>query len=72
MTDHRTAPRKTNDSPIAQYRLKRGLTQTQLAELVGTSLATLQRWEVGQTVPKATMLVRLAAALECDVADLIA
>lgn len=67
----RTRPRKTNDSSIARYRLKRGLTQAQLAELIGISLATLKRWEVGQSAPKANMLVNLAVALECEIADLI-
>lgn len=70
MTD-RTQPRKTNDSVIAQYRLKRGLTQAQLAERIGTSLATLKRWESGQTAPKSTALVKLAEILECSISELL-
>ena len=35
MSDYRAAPRRTNDSPLARLRMERGMTQGQLAEMIG-------------------------------------
>lgn len=71
MTD-RTQPRKTNDSPIARMRMKRGMTQGQLAEKVGCLSKDISRWETGVVTPRADALVRLAAALECTIDEIVA
>ena len=69
--DGRTAPRHTNDSTIARLRMERGLTQTQLAELIGCPQQTITRWETGQRNPGMKSLVKLARALECTLDDLV-
>lgn len=49
---------------IARLRLERGLTQAQLAELVGTRQPSIARLERGQTQPTFEFLARVAAALD--------
>ena len=44
-------------------RKKAGFTQIQLAEKLGISIATLRRWESGETAPTGTRIVELANLL---------
>lgn len=46
------------------------LTQEQLAERVGTTKATISRWETGERDPPAKALAALAYALNCEIPDL--
>lgn len=63
----RTAPRDMgNASPIATARIAAGLTQVQLAEMIGCNVNAITRWENGQFAPKGQNLLKLAAALKCD------
>jgi DNA-binding XRE family transcriptional regulator len=48
---------------IARLRIEAGLTQAQLAALVGTKQPSIARLERGQTQPSVEFLSRLAAAL---------
>lgn len=48
---------------IARLRIEAGLTQAQLAELVGTKQPSIARLERGQTQPTIEFLRRLGAAL---------
>ena len=48
--------------PIASYRRARGLTQADLAQRLGVSVPTVQRWEAG-AIPRARQVPRLAEAL---------
>ena len=70
MTD-RTQPRKTNSSLIARKRMERGLTQGQLAKMVGCLSKDISRWETGAVTPRADALVKIAAALECTIDEII-
>ncbi|HVL73080.1 MAG TPA: helix-turn-helix transcriptional regulator [Beijerinckiaceae bacterium] len=47
---------------IAEARHRARLTQAQLAEKVGTSQATVARWESGGHMPSTKTLARIAAA----------
>ena len=47
MAYDRKAPRPTNDSPIARRRLALGLTQAQLADIIGCYAKDICRWEKG-------------------------
>ena len=67
----RTQPRKTNDSILARLRMERGLTQAQLAEMTGFPHQYISRWERGERNPGAKALIKLAAALNCQITDLI-
>lgn len=48
---------------LQALRRKRGLSQAQLAELVGVEQPTVQRWEKGKRLPDLDSLARLAAVL---------
>ena len=49
-----------------------GITQVDLAELVGVTQKTVSLWERGQRVPSHYHMPRLLAVLHMDVADLLA
>ena len=52
-------------------RVKKNLTQKQLAELVGVSSSTINRIETGKQVLKLDMLSKLAEVLEIQVNELL-
>jgi DNA-binding XRE family transcriptional regulator len=52
---------------IARLRIQRGLTQTQLAEMVGTRQPSIARLENGTSVPSLSFLDRLATALDAKI-----
>lgn len=66
----RSAPRPASTSgqtKVAALRLERGLTQSQLADAAGISLATLRRLETGMTDnPSLRVLVNCSLALGVD------
>jgi len=55
---------------IAARRKKKVLTQAEFAELLGMGTDSLSRIEKGVVAPRFSRLERIAAALECPVADL--
>ena len=55
---------------LKEYRKKAKLTQTQLAELVGSSKNTISSIETGQFCPTAYLAALLCIALECKFEDL--
>jgi transcriptional regulator with XRE-family HTH domain len=56
---------------LRELRLARGLTQQQLAALIGSNHPFISNMEHGLTVPGLAMLMRLAEALGCNPSDLI-
>ena len=52
-------------------RKKAGLTQIDLAEKLGVSIATLRRWEAGETAPNGTRIVELANLLEISPDEIV-
>lgn len=58
-------------SNLSALRISAGLTQQQLADLVGVTSASISSWERGAKSPSKKYLPRLAAALRCPVADLM-
>ena len=55
--------------PIERARFTKGWTRYQLAQLVGTSVRSIYRWEQG-SVPRPQMLDQLAKVLDRDPQDL--
>jgi ribosome-binding protein aMBF1 (putative translation factor) len=53
---------------VAERRLERGLSQRELAELTGTTQSAIARLERGGRPPRIDTLLRIAEALDCDLA----
>ncbi|MBQ6774447.1 MAG: helix-turn-helix transcriptional regulator [Synergistaceae bacterium] len=56
---------------IRQLRKKAGLTQIELADKIGVSIATLRRWEAGETSPTGTRIIELANLLNASPDDIV-
>jgi transcriptional regulator with XRE-family HTH domain len=52
---------------VARLRMLRGLTQAQLAEMVGTRQPSIARLENGSSKPSLTFLNKIAAALNAKI-----
>ncbi len=52
---------------VARLRIQRGLTQAQLAEMVGTRQPSIARLENGTSVPSLSFLDRIAKALDARI-----
>jgi len=55
---------------IKSARKQKGLSQEQLADLVGYKVGTISKYEQGYRVPDIGMVRKIAAALECNLAEL--
>lgn len=51
---------------VSERRLERGLSQRELAELVGTTQSAIARLERGGRPPRIDTLLRIADALDCE------
>lgn len=58
----RLPPKMPNE--IRRYRIGVGLTQLEVARVLGIRLATMSSWERGLTCPAGPMLLRLAKVLD--------
>ncbi|MER7983859.1 helix-turn-helix transcriptional regulator [Streptomyces sp. NPDC095817] len=52
-------------SLVKAWRVRRGVSQAQLAELAGTGQAAISRIESGRDLPTLAVLGRIASALDC-------
>lgn len=57
---------------IASMRKEQGLSQKQLAERIGVTDKTVSKWETGNRLPDASILLRLSQELQIDVNELLA
>lgn len=64
-------PMYSSMNNIKKIRLARGITQSQLAEMAGTSNVTIQRLEAGTRQINDKWLTRISESLECSKIDLI-
>ena len=55
---------------IKAIRKQKGLSQEQLADLVGYRVGTISKYEQGYRTPDIGMLMRIAVALDCNLAEL--
>jgi DNA-binding XRE family transcriptional regulator len=53
---------------VAEQRKSRGLSQAELAELTGTTQSAIARLESGGRPPRLDTLLRIAEALDCELA----
>ena len=56
---------------IKEIRIKKGITQSELAEKLQITQGAVSQWEQGLSIPKADKLVEIASVLECSVDDLL-
>ncbi len=56
---------------LKELRKQKGLTQGQLAEMMGVSDRTVSRWENGKNMPDLSILVELADYYEIDIREII-
>lgn len=56
---------------LRKLRIQKGLTQSQLANLMYVNKATVSKWESGSRLPDAAMIIRLAEVLRVDVKKLL-
>lgn len=56
---------------IRLQRKKAGLTQIELADRIGVSIATLRRWEAGETSPTGTRILELANLLHVSPDEIV-
>ncbi|MHB8934298.1 MAG: helix-turn-helix transcriptional regulator [Bellilinea sp.] len=52
---------------VARLRIQRGLTQTQLAEMIGTRQPSIARLENGSSLPSISFLNKIATALDAKI-----
>ena len=51
--------------------MKRQISQLDLAKIIGVSQGAVSQWETGQSLPRAELLPKLAAALDCTIDELL-
>lgn len=56
---------------IQQLRKDKGMTQKELAEIIGMSDKTISKWESGNSLPDTSILVSLCEALDISVNELL-
>lgn len=56
---------------IAEARARRGWSQERLAEAIGSTQQTIQRWETGQTDPQVSKVEAISSALDVTVSYLV-
>lgn len=56
---------------MRNFRVARGLTQAEVAEIVGVCRTTVHFWEKGQGSPTIEQLERLAAFCDCTIWDIL-
>jgi tellurite methyltransferase len=56
---------------IATYRKERGLTQEELAQILGLSFQAVSKWENAQTMPDLSLLPQLSRTLEVSIDKLL-
>ena len=52
-------------------RKKAGYSQAYVAEKLGIAAASVCQWETGKTMPRASMLVRIADLYKCTIDELL-
>lgn len=56
---------------ILSARKKSGLTQYEMADKLGVDQSAISKWETGENMPRAAMLVKIASLCVCGVDELL-
>ena len=60
-----------NVNAILKLRLRKGITQKELARYVSVDRTTVAKWENGKSKPRVAVLLKLSVVLDCTVDDLL-
>ena len=71
MARNYNTPRKTTDNPIARARVEYGMTQEQLANVIGTDKRKVSEWERGTFSVPLPMMRKIANVLGLDLMELL-
>ena len=55
---------------IREMRKRAGMTQMELAKVLGVDRSSIAKWERGYNAPRTSMLPKVAAAMNCSVDEL--
>ena len=55
---------------IEEKRVRLGLTQRDLAEIIGVDRTTMGKWELGRSLPRVEKLLALTKILDCSIEDI--
>ena len=64
-------PKYSEMTNLKIMRIRRGMTQRELAEKVGIEFHAISAYEKGWRFPRRDILARLAETLECDIKDIV-
>lgn len=56
---------------IAELRKEKGMTQEELAEIMGVSSQAVSKWENGNAMPEVALLTKLSKVLNCSVDNIL-
>ena len=56
---------------LKELRKEKGLTQEQLAEILGVAGRTVSRWETASTMPDLSILIRLAEYYDVEIKEIL-
>jgi transcriptional regulator with XRE-family HTH domain len=56
---------------LERKRREKGLTQAELAALLGVGQTAVSKWEIGKSLPQADKLPKLAQILGCTVDEIL-
>ena len=56
---------------ILKLRVRKGITQEELARYVSVDRTTVTKWETGKSKPRVAVLLKLSVVLDCTVDDLL-
>ncbi len=56
---------------IREYRMRRDLSQEEVAKVLGVNRTAVAKWETGANKPRLEKIVELAKLLRCTVDDLL-
>ena len=65
-----TVPRETISNSIREHRQEAGLTQEEIARLVGVTRLTIIAMEKGNYIPSVLLALKCAGVFKCGVEDL--
>ena len=61
----------TIDQKIVQLRMSKGISQEQLAEILGVSRQSISKWEMGQMLPQIDKVLRLSEFFNVSTDELL-